>query len=103
MISQAGIAIFLFGNKKQGSNTILSDGMREEFEIAKKHKLTIIPVAATGYMAKEIWADISSNLNEYYSSLKLRNAITILNQLTLDQTEGLVTAIIKAVEATQEL
>ena len=27
----------------------------------------------------------------------------ILNQLTLDQTEGLVTAIIKAVEATQEL
>ncbi len=35
MISYAGIAIFLFGNKLVGDTVMLSDGMREEYEIAQ--------------------------------------------------------------------
>ena len=54
IISSAGIALFLFGNKKQGENTVIADGMIREFEIARQHGLVCIPVRATGYAAAEI-------------------------------------------------
>ncbi|WP_032095611.1 MULTISPECIES: SIR2 family protein [unclassified Alteromonas] len=55
MINHAGIALFLFGNKSAGDRTVLSNGMREEYEIAKSKGLFLIPVGATGYMAEELW------------------------------------------------
>lgn len=57
MISHAGMAIFLFGNKCVDDELVLSNGMRQEYEIAKKLGLFIIPVGASGYMAEEIWND----------------------------------------------
>lgn len=39
MIQQAGIAVFIFGNKKdENGNIIEADGMIEEFQIAKEQK-----------------------------------------------------------------
>lgn len=63
MISHAGIALFLFGNKLEGDRTVLSGGMREEYEIAKKKGLFLLPVGATGYMAKELWDEVSENFD----------------------------------------
>lgn len=103
MISQAGIAIFLFGNKKAGDDIILSDGMAEEFAIAKINKLTIIPVLATGYMAKKIWTEISVDLDEYYPSSNLKNSIILMNQLTSDSMDALIKAVVDAVEESQKL
>lgn len=57
MISHAGFTILLFGNKYKNGKVILSDGMREEFQISKNKKNVILPVGATGYMAKELWAE----------------------------------------------
>lgn len=42
MISKAGIAIFIFGNKKVDKNIINSSGMEEEFEICLNHN--VIPI-----------------------------------------------------------
>lgn len=103
MISQAGIVIFLFGNKKIKNDIVLSDGMKEEFLIAKKNKLKIIPVSATGYMAKEIWTEISEKLDEYYPSQELKNSIIIMNQLVSNQIDALLNAVIDAVEKSQKL
>ncbi len=55
MIAHAGIAIFLFGNKFSEGKVILSNGMREEVEIARSQGILIIPVGVTGYIAEEIW------------------------------------------------
>lgn len=55
MIDYAGISIFLFGNKLKNEKIILSDGMQEEFDISKKNGNILIPVASTGYMAKQLW------------------------------------------------
>ena len=55
MISYAGIAIFLFGNKFNGSEVIISDGLIKEFEIAKSNGLLLLPIAATGYATREIY------------------------------------------------
>jgi Sir2- and TIR-associating SLOG family/SIR2-like domain len=54
LISSAGIALFLFGNKNVGGNTVVADGMIREFEIARQHNLTCIPIGATGYAASAI-------------------------------------------------
>lgn len=66
MISYAGIAIFIFGNKLEGEKIVLSNGMREEFEIAKANNLLLVPVCATGYISEEFWLE----LKEIYSDSK---------------------------------
>lgn len=64
MIDYAGIAIFLFGNKEENGKIVLSNGMREEFEIAKKNNLILIPIGATGYISNEIWEEIKDIYNQ---------------------------------------
>jgi len=51
----AGAGIFLFGNKLRDGEVVLSDGVAQEFEIAREKGLALIPVGATGFMAKELW------------------------------------------------
>lgn len=65
MISYAGISIFLFGNKSQNGEIILSNGMQEEFDISKRNNNVLIPVASTGHMAKQLWEeDMSKECSE---------------------------------------
>lgn len=68
MLDYAGIAIFMFGNKiAAGTDGIaLSNGMREEFEIAKSKGVKLLPLGFTGYMAKQLWDEMSSSLELYY-------------------------------------
>ena len=70
IISQAGIAIFLFGNKLMDISVREADGMREEFEIAKSHKALLIPVGASGYISEKLWKDIVARYDEYFDSRK---------------------------------
>lgn len=68
MISLAGIAIFLFGNKSDGGKVISAPGVAREFKIAIEHGLIPIPVAATGYMAKEIFLEIEKDPKKFYGT-----------------------------------
>lgn len=79
MINHAGIALFIFGNKENGNNIVLSNGMREEYEIAKSKGLFLLPIGATGYMAEQLWSeknteiqssnDVSSEMKKLFSKL----------------------------------
>ncbi|WP_118778769.1 SIR2 family protein [Neisseria lactamica] len=61
MIAYAGISLFIFGNKKDGKGSIvLSNGMREEFDISKRNGNILIPVATTGSIAKELCVELLS-------------------------------------------
>jgi Sir2- and TIR-associating SLOG family/SIR2-like domain len=62
----AGAAVFLFGNKVQDGGTVLSDGVRQEFEIARQKGLALIPVGATGFVAEELWQRMMADLAAYY-------------------------------------
>ena len=55
MISYAGIAIFLFGNKLKNGDLVTSSGLIEEFEIAKSKGIILLPIGATGYAASAIY------------------------------------------------
>ncbi len=81
MISYAGIAIFLFGNKIVNGEVVKSDGMRKEFKIAKENNLILLPIGATGYIAKDFHNEIVSNIDDFYPDLnqKLKDKIINLN------------------------
>ncbi|MGL5268805.1 MAG: hypothetical protein ACRC8P_03520 [Spiroplasma sp.] len=66
LINKAGVVIFVFGNKLDSKNkTILSEGMIEEFEIAKSKNKIIIPIASTGYASNEILKRIEKNIEDF--------------------------------------
>ncbi|PHR54535.1 MAG: hypothetical protein COA44_12960 [Arcobacter sp.] len=69
MISYAGIALFLFGNKLVDGKVELSDGMKQEFEIAKGQGILLIPIGATGYMAKELWDIVIESFKDEYKDI----------------------------------
>ena len=57
MLAHAGVAIFLFGNKLSNSNVVLSNGMREEFNIAIANNVFVIPIGITGYISRDLWQE----------------------------------------------
>ncbi|XID95609.1 SIR2 family protein [Paenibacillaceae bacterium WGS1546] len=66
MLEQAGVAVFIFGNKEAEDGSIIeADGMIEEFEIAKLQKKVIIPVGSTGGTALTIFNEVKRNIEDY--------------------------------------
>lgn len=70
MISLAGIAIFVFGNKLRDGAVVEANGVFREFEIAIERGLIAIPVGATGYASKEISESILADPVAYYGDNK---------------------------------
>lgn len=66
LISSAGICLLVLGNKKAGVDIVLADGVRREFEIAVDHGLSVVPIGATGYMARELWNQVSGSMETYF-------------------------------------
>jgi len=69
MISLAGVAIFMFGNKLENGALISANGVKTEFEIARKQGLILIPIGATGYVAQELFEMVAQAPDEYYPGL----------------------------------
>ena len=81
MISESGVCIFLFGNKLVNGKVELASGMMEEFQIAKEKGKIIIPIASTGYAAKEIFDEMKrlgkySYLDDYWETLETEKNFT---------------------------
>jgi hypothetical protein len=70
MISDAGIALFLFGNKDSNGNVVNANGVKREFEIAKDKGLKLIPIGATGYVAEELWKLVNDDFDSYFPNAK---------------------------------
>lgn len=85
MISHAGIAIFLFGNKDDGKGGIeLSDGMIQEFDIAISWGAIPLPIGATGYASRVLWETVMSEPNKFYPQNRdLLETISSLGDETL--------------------
>jgi len=104
MISKAGIAIFVFGNKKISNGEIEdSTGMMEEFDICLKNNVIPIPIGATGYISKKLWEMVVNDFNRYYpSNNDLHDAIKELGREDLTK-EALITNTVKAINILQKL
>lgn len=70
MVSLAGIAIFVFGNKKDAAGAIVdAGGVKREFQIAIERGLVPIPIAATGFMAKQLWDEVMADPKKFYPDM----------------------------------
>ncbi len=98
LIGSAGIALFFLGNKEENGNNILANGMREEFEIAHKLGLSVIPIGSTGFMAKELWGEVVSNISIYYPppNDKILNLIKALGE-EIDDLNQLISKVIDVI------
>lgn len=84
MISLAGITIIIFGNKKDDEGNVLpANGVKREFEIAISQGLIPIPIAATGYITKEIFDLIKKDAKNIYSGIEW--IIPIVEELASDK------------------
>jgi hypothetical protein len=103
MISYAGVAIFLFGNKFEDDKVIKSNGMREEFIIAKEKGLFLLPIGITGYISEDFQNEIQSNFNEFYPDInqiletKLRNLYQNNNIENVDEIISNIIDILKII------
>lgn len=93
MIKQAGVAVFIFGNKGKDGNIVLADGMIKEFEIAKRMGKIIIPVSATGGAAAKIFEEVESNISQYPYLKEFLNNLS--EETEYERLVGIITDIIK--------
>jgi NAD-dependent SIR2 family protein deacetylase len=66
MLSHAGIAIFVFGNKLKDGEIVPSNGMQEEFNIARKKGLVLLPIGATGDISKDLLLDAKTDIQNRF-------------------------------------
>lgn len=86
MIAYSGIAIFLFGNKLKDGKIVCSNGLIEEFEIARSSGLLLLPVGTTEYATREIYTKLMED--GYFDSAdfppNVRQHIDQLGDVTAD-------------------
>lgn len=67
MLTQAGMALFVFGNKKNHVGHVSpADGMEEEFRLAVAKRLFVVPVGCTGSMAATLHKKVLDHFDDYY-------------------------------------
>jgi hypothetical protein len=75
MLAQAGIAMFLFGNRPADSGAIVNaDGMEEEFELAVSQGIRVIPLGCTGAAAAVLHRRVLDNFAKYYPARGYKSA-----------------------------
>lgn len=90
MINSCNVSIFIFGKANISSPGKSSDGVWEEFEIAKANNRIIIPIGATGYASKEIWTEVKANitlypyLEKYIDALNDENDVKKLTKVVME-------------------
>lgn len=68
MLSGVGVCIVLSGNKEGESGPIeRSEGVIEEVEIAKRNGAFVLPIGATGHIAKELWDEANDGTSHELS------------------------------------
>lgn len=67
ILSNVGIAVFIFGNKidNETNKIIDANGMLEEFNISKENGAIPIPVGATGFTSKVLWQELMNDFDNY--------------------------------------
>lgn len=98
LIGQAGVAIFLLGNKIEDGKNVIADGMKQEFEIAVAEKLIVIALGTSGHAASEIFDQVAGKPDAYFADLSAEAKSAVLMLGTLDaEPEVMVSEIIKAI------
>ena len=99
MADYAGAAIFLFGNKLKDGQVVPSDGVIQEFEVCKEKGLALIPVGATGFVARDLWERVMDDIDKAYPKRtdEFKPLLQTLGQPDLEP-EALIAVIVRILE-----
>jgi len=101
LISRVGTVIVLAGNRSDGSGGIsLSQGVREEVDIAHRLGKHVIPLGVTGHVAAELWQQAIANPPSFLPGLDVGKPLGVLgdNSASEDAIVDATFAILKAVQ-----
>lgn len=89
LVRQAGTALFVLGNKKEGDQTVLSGGVRDEFKLAHEAGLHCVAVGASGYMAEQLASEVLASFDDFFedNDNRRRQLYERLNTKTADPLE----------------
>lgn len=93
MLSRAGVCIVLAGNKLVDGKVVPADGVRQEVDIARSQGKIIVPIGATGHVAKEVWDEMHADLPEHYGTANVAEYFETLGNAAATP-EKLVKAVI---------
>jgi hypothetical protein len=87
MISNAGFVVVIAGNRDRGSGLEPSPGVREEVAIARQQGKYVIPIGATGWVAKDVWEELRADFGNIYPTGTPRDSFDALGDETKSNDE----------------
>lgn len=104
IISHAGIAIFMFGNKVRDQTTELADGVMREFDIAVEQGLIVLPIGATGSAAAALATKSMQEPDRYLIGLD-QDARSELGALSAeyDKLNSLIEPLLRLIQKLQKV
>ncbi|MBT2278607.1 SIR2 family protein [Priestia megaterium] len=98
MLSNVGIAVFIFGNKIdiETKKVIDASGMNEEFDISIENGIIPIPIGATGFTSNVLWQKVMKDFDKYVGIEKLKSLYSELGDETKTP-EELIETVIKII------
>ena len=102
LISQAGIALFLFGNKCVDDKIVAADGVLKEYEIARELDLVTLPVGATGYVAEDLAKREEQSVQAGNASDAFKRVFAQL-QVRVERPQELISRIVDAIDEATKL
>lgn len=100
MIQKCGVAIFLFGNKRDANGKLVpADGVEQEYEIAKSLGVKIIAVGSTGWIAGRIWRDEREAFSHYTTTVQKAYDALANADLKPQQIISAILTVVKAVRS----
>lgn len=108
MISECGMALFLFGNKEMDDKIVLADGIEEEYKIAERQELVRLPIKVTGYITKNLSEKYSEEISMQFrgKTLKMYDEINeykcdFSNKQSIDELIGKIVNLVIEIKKTK--
>lgn len=92
MIANAGVCIVLSGNKLVSGTVVPASGVQQEVEIARAQGKFVIPIGATGHIARELWESCRATPEEFLGKANVAAQLNVVGDTTAS-----VPAIVQAI------
>jgi hypothetical protein len=82
MISNAGFAVFVSGNRNDPATNkvVIGTGVMEEFDVARNLGKVPVPFGASGWAAHSIWENVSAKPDKYYGTKNVAAPLKLLGE-----------------------
>lgn len=81
LLARCGIVVVIAGNRQSKEDVEISPGVLEEVEIALREGKRVIPIGATGHVARSVWEDAITSPDRYLPGIKSHHELRTLGDV----------------------